>query len=123
MRHLPLILVGVTMNALGQLFLKKGVVEAGESGLTSSGLGPAATRLASAPWVWFGLASYVLSFVIWVVVLSHVDVSFAFPFFSVGYIIVAVAGHVSFDETVSITRMVGIGIICCGVVVLASSSP
>lgn len=121
MRFVPLILFGVVMNALGQLFLKKASLDVGEIGV-SSGIGTTASKLASAPWLWCGLVSYVLSFVIWLVVLSRVDVSYAFPFFSVGYVVVAIAGHAFFDETISTTRMAGIAIICLGVVVLATSS-
>lgn len=121
MRFVPLILAGVVMNSLGQLFLKQAVSEVGEIDM-SSGVGSAASKLAGAPWIWLGLVSYVLSFVIWLLVLSRVDVSYAFPFFSVGYVVVAIAGHRYFGETISTGRAAGIGIICLGVVVLASSS-
>jgi multidrug transporter EmrE-like cation transporter len=122
MRFVPFILLGVGMNALGQLFLKQAVLDTGAIG-SSSGIGSTASKLATAPWLWCGLVSYALSFVIWLVVLSRVDVSYAFPFFSVGYVVVAIAGRVVFDEVISASRMVGITIICLGVVVLAAGSP
>lgn len=54
-------------------------------------------------------------------VLSRVDVSAAYPFLSVGYIIAAVGGWLFFAEQISGQRMLGIALICVGVVFIARS--
>jgi len=52
---------------------------------------------------------------VWLLVLSRVEVSFAYPLLSVGYIVNAVAGYYLFQENLSLTRITGILIICVGV--------
>jgi multidrug transporter EmrE-like cation transporter len=54
-------------------------------------------------------------------VLSRVEVSFAYPLLSVGYIVTAIAGYYLFQENLSITRIAGILIICVGVYFVTKS--
>ena len=46
---------------------------------------------------------------------TRVEVSYAYPLLSVGYIVTALAGWLLFDEAMDLTRWSGIGVICCGV--------
>ena len=55
----------------------------------------------------------------WIVGLSRVDVSIAYPMLSLGYVVNAFAAWYLFGEVLSVQRLVGIGIILIGVVVLA----
>jgi len=57
----------------------------------------------------------------WLVVLSRVDVSIAYPMVSLGYIITVILGKVLFNETVTAQRMLGVAIICLGVLIVARS--
>ena len=68
-----------------------------------------------------GLGCYVISVAVWVVGLSRVDVSIAYPMLSLGYVVNAFAAWYLFGEVLSVQRLVGIGIILIGVVVLARS--
>jgi multidrug transporter EmrE-like cation transporter len=68
-----------------------------------------------------GMACYVVSLVVWVLGLSRVEVSIAYPMLSVGYVLNAVAAWYLFGEAVSATRLVGIGIIIVGVYIVARS--
>jgi len=68
-----------------------------------------------------GLACYVVSVVLWVVALSKVPVSIAYPMLSIGYIVNAVAAHYLFGETLSTMRLAGIGVIIVGVYMVARS--
>jgi len=52
-------------------------------------------------------------------VLSKVQVSFAYPFLSVGYVIVVGAAYLFFREPVSVMKLAGIALICAGVVLVA----
>ena len=119
MRFVPLILAGVLANALGQVLLKRGMLDVGRFEFSASNIAPISSRIAGTPSIWLGLGCYVLSFTLWLMVLSRVDVSYAFPFMSLGYVVTTIAGHRYFDETISATRLVGIALICVGVVVLA----
>jgi multidrug transporter EmrE-like cation transporter len=68
-----------------------------------------------------GAACYALSLFVWILGLSRVPVSVAYPLLSVGYIINAIAAHYLFGEAVTITRWLGIGFIVVGVFLVARS--
>jgi multidrug transporter EmrE-like cation transporter len=53
--------------------------------------------------------------------LSRVDLSFAYPFLSISYILVLIAGYFVFGETVNASRMVGVALICGGTFFIARS--
>jgi multidrug transporter EmrE-like cation transporter len=78
-------------------------------------------KLALEPHIMGGMACYVVSVVVWVLGLSRVEVSIAYPMLSVGYVLNAVAAWYLFGEAVSATRLVGIGIIIVGVYIVARS--
>jgi multidrug transporter EmrE-like cation transporter len=52
-------------------------------------------------------------------VLARVEVSYAYPFLSVGYVVVTVMGYFFFQENLSWTRVVGIGVIVVGVLLMS----
>ena len=115
MTYLPLILLGVLLNAAAQLFLKEGMRRIGHFDFVWANLLPIGLQAAGSVFVLGGLACYVVSVAVWLLVLSRVEVSFAYPMLSVGYIVNAVAGYYLFQENLSVTRITGIVIICAGV--------
>ncbi len=115
MTYLPLILLGVMLNAAAQLFLKEGMRRIGHFDFVWANLVPIALQVAGNVFVLGGLACYVVSVAVWLLVLSRVEVSFAYPLLSVGYIVNAVAGYYLFQENLSLPRISGILIICVGV--------
>ncbi len=115
MTYLPLILLGVLLNAAAQLFLKEGMRRIGHFDFVWANIIPIGFQVAGNLFVWAGLLCYVVSVVVWLLVLSRVEVSFAYPLLSVGYIVNAVAGYYLFQENLSLTRITGILIICVGV--------
>ncbi len=118
---LVLIVVGVLLNAVAQLALKASVRDLGAIALDLTGSLPVAMRLAGEPWLWVGLGCYGVSVVVWILALSRVDVSIAYPMLSLGYVVNAFAAWALFGEVLSLSRIIGIGIIILGVVVLARS--
>ncbi len=114
-RYLPLILAGVLLNALAQLSLKQGMRSIGHFSFSVESLLKMSCTIGLNPFVLAGLTCYVVSVVIWLLVLSRVEVSYAYPLLSVGYIVTALAGWQLFDEAMDLTRWSGIGVICCGV--------
>jgi multidrug transporter EmrE-like cation transporter len=72
---------------------------------------------------WFiaGAACYALSLVVWIVGLSRVPVSMAYPLLSVGYVLNALAAHYLLGEAVTLSRWMGIGLIIAGVFLVARS--
>ncbi len=115
MTYLPLILFGVLLNAAAQLFLKEGMRRIGQFEFVWTNALPIAIQAAGNVFILAGLLCYVVSVVVWLMVLSRVEVSFAYPLLSVGYIVNAVAGYYLFQENLSATRITGIVIIIVGV--------
>lgn len=68
-----------------------------------------------------GLFLYVVSVCVWLLVLSRVQVSFAYPMLSIGYIVNAIAAYYLFGEPLTSLRMLGIFIIIAGVYLVAQS--
>jgi multidrug transporter EmrE-like cation transporter len=120
-RYLPLILTGVLLNACAQLALKQGMRTIGHFAFTLANLIPIGLQVMVNPFVLAGLACYALSVAIWLMVLSRVDVSFAYPMLSVGYIVTALASKALFGETVITARWIGILVICLGVYLITRS--
>jgi drug/metabolite transporter (DMT)-like permease len=80
-----------------------------------------ALQLLSNRYLWAGLCSYALSIGLWLAVLSKVQVSVAYPMLSIGYIIAAVLGSVFLQESLTSCRMLGIGVISLGVLLISST--
>lgn len=116
---LALVLVGVLLNAAGQLALKASVNRMGPIALDLHGAWPVAARLLSEPALWLGLGCYAVSVVVWLLALSRVAVSVAYPMLSLGYVVNAVAAWWLFGEMLGPGRIVGIAVIIAGVVILA----
>jgi multidrug transporter EmrE-like cation transporter len=118
---LALILGGVALNAAAQLLLKAGANGVGPIPINGQGL-PSIQSLMFSGWVIAGLACYGVSVVIWIVALSRVEVSIAYPMLSAGYVVTAIAGWLLFGEALTPLRLAAIGLIILGVCVLAASA-
>jgi multidrug transporter EmrE-like cation transporter len=121
-RYLPLIMLGVLLNAAAQLCLKQGMRQVGHFAFTLENLVPIGFKVALNPFVFAGLACYVVSVVVWLLALSRVEVSYAYPLLSVGYIVTAFAGQLFFGEALGPTRWAGIIVICLGVYLITRSA-
>ena len=116
-----LILTGVLLNAGAQLLLKAGTNAVGHFEFSAGNIVPVGIKLALEPHILGGMTCYVVSLVVWIMGLSRVEVSIAYPLLSIGYVLNAVAAWYLFGEAVSMTRLAGIGIIIIGVYVVARS--
>jgi len=122
MIYIPLILVSVSLNAIAQLCLKKGMTSIGHFQLSLSGFYSFMPRIAMDPFIILGMASYAISIAIWLAVLSRVEVSFAYPFLGVGYIIVAGLSYFLFGENLSTNKVLGIIIVSIGLIFLSRAN-
>jgi len=116
-----LVMTGVLLNAIAQLALKASVSDTGIINLDPQSMWASAGSLITNIWLWLGLICYAISVVVWILALSRVDVSIAYPMLSIGYVVNAVAAWQLFDEPMVPGRIIGIGIIIIGVYVLARS--
>jgi multidrug transporter EmrE-like cation transporter len=116
-----LLLAGVLLNAAAQLLLKAGTNRVGEFAYSLDNLVPVGSKLALSPFILGGLSCYVVSVVVWILALSRVPVSVAYPMLSIGYIVNAAAAWMLFGESLTMQKLVGIGFIVVGVFLVARS--
>lgn len=116
-----LVLSGVLLNAIAQLLLKAGTNSIGTFAFNANNIVPIGVKLATEPHIIGGLACYVISVVVWIMALSRVEVSVAYPMLSFGYVLNALAAWWLFGEALSIERMLGIGVIIFGVFLITRS--
>jgi len=116
-----LVLFGVLLNAAAQLLLKAGTNAIGHFEFSTANVLPIGWKVATQPYIVGGLSCYVVSVAIWILALSRVEVSIAYPMLSIGYVVNAAAAYLLFGEAVGVQRLVGIGIIVLGVYVVARS--
>lgn len=114
-----MVLVTCILGTLGQLALKSGMNDIGRIGLASLyKIQTILMKVATSPKIWIGLFIYVLGTIVWLVILSRVDLSLAYPLLSMNFILVVLAAWLFLGESLTATRILGIIIICSGIVVL-----
>ena len=112
---------GVLLNALAQLGLKAATERTGPLVAGSGAMLRRSLQILTVPWLWAALACYGLSVVVWVVGLSRVPVSQAYPLLSLGYVINVGLAWWLLGETPNVMRVAGIAVIVFGVVLVAKS--
>lgn len=115
------IFTGICLNAVAQLLLKAGTNAVGAIHLTAENWFPTGLKLATQLPILGGLTCYVLSVVVWIIGLSRMDVTIAYPMLSLGYVINAIGAWYFLGEMVSAQRILAIGVILVGVALLARS--
>jgi multidrug transporter EmrE-like cation transporter len=112
------LMTGVLLNAAAQLLLKAGTNAVGHFEFDAQNILPVGLKLAFEPHILGGVACYVVSLVVWILGLSRVPVSIAYPMLSIGYVLNAVAAWYLFGESLTAQKMLGIGFIVLGVVLV-----
>lgn len=119
--YMALILFTVSTNAAAQIMLKRGMMQLGPIGAGSEGLVMTVLSVVFQPWVFLGLTTFVVSMMSHLYVLSRVELSFAYPFLSLAYVMVTAYAFFIFGEDVGVLRVAGIGLICAGTVLISMS--
>jgi len=118
-----LILTGVGLNAAAQLLLKLATRPlAHVSGLTVDTLTSSVSILARSAPFWTGMLCYAASVCVWLAALSKAPVSTAYPMLSLGYVVVAAVSVAWLGESMNTAKMLGIALICVGVILVSRSS-
>jgi drug/metabolite transporter (DMT)-like permease len=120
MMDILLILSSVLLNAGGQLLMRKGMLCIGEVSSVYS-LMKVLPQMVTSIYLWLSLFSYGVSIIIWMIVLSRVEVSFAYAFSSLGYIFVMFMSMLLLKEHLSIMRIIGVGIVSLGIILVTRS--
>ena len=115
------LLCGVLLNAFAQLWLKAATRISGPLLADDVSLTRRAMQLVAVPSLWYALTAYGLSVVVWIVGLSRVPVSQAYPMLSLGYVLNIGMAWWLFGEVPNAQRVIGVGVIVAGVVLVARS--
>lgn len=115
------IVISVMLGVVGQLMLKKGMTVMGPQSLSPDKVPSILWRISTSPWVIVGLAIYVSATFFWLVALSRVELSYAYPFASLSYVVMMGASWRLMGETPSVARLGGVALICIGVIVISQT--
>jgi multidrug transporter EmrE-like cation transporter len=114
-----LIFTGVMLNAAAQILMKAGTNSIGYFEFSMENVLPIGLKLATEWHIVVALFCYALSVVIWVLALSRVPVSIAFPMLSMAYVVNAIAAWYLLGEAFNPTKLVGMGVIILGVIIIS----
>jgi multidrug transporter EmrE-like cation transporter len=113
-----LALFSISLGAVGQFLLKVGVNRMGGLTFRRTELASTALKIVAQPHIVIGIMLFVLSMVVWLAVLSKMELSRAYPMVSISYVLVALMAKVFLGEHMSLMRMAGIAVILAGVVLV-----
>ena len=117
-----MIWISIVLSALAQVFLKHGMnrMHSRAAGLTRT-VPQLIPDVLCEPWVWLWGGSFGVATALWLLAVQHLDLSYAFPLLSIGYLLVTVLSVIFFKERVDAMRWIAVSIICAGVIVIARS--
>ena len=116
MKDLFMIFAAVVLGVVGQVSLKKGMLLSGSAGLTLGLL-----KVIFTPYIFLGLVLYAVAMLLWLSILSRVELSYAYPMLSLSYVFIVLASWLIFDENLSLLRLMGVFFICLGVIMVGRS--
>ena len=118
-----LILSGVGLNAAAQLLLKVATRPLAQfSDFSADTLASSVGILFKSPSFWAGMVCYAASVCVWLAALSKAPVSTAYPMLSLGYVVVAAVSVLWLGESMGPAKVLGIALICAGVILVSRSS-
>ena len=109
------ILAAGILGVIGQVTMKRGLASIGPILLDPATLPNTVLSLSLNPLVVLGLLITVSGTFFWLITLSRIDLSFAYPFASLNYVFVLAASWLLLDESISLIRLLGVVAICTGV--------
>jgi len=119
LKNFLLLFICVALGVIGQLSLKHGMNAIGEIELDIARTPSLLLRSFGNPFVLLGYILYGISSLSWLIILSRVELSLAYPMISIGYVLVVILSRVLFDEHVTLLRFAGTLVICFGVFLMS----
>ncbi len=120
---LALVVVSVSLATAGQFTLKAAMNDIGRIGTAQvRDASDTIVRAVKEPKLWLGLALFGFSAMFWLVVLSRVTLSLAYPFAGLAYVAIVLIDRFVFHVPVPALRWVGASIIAIGIALVGFSS-
>ncbi len=122
LKTLILLLFGLTMVALGEVCLRKGMREIGEFPVFQAGeLIRALSKAVTNKTVLLGVLLHLIFFICWLIVLSRMELSLALPLTSFSYVLGVFFSRYLLHEEVSSMRWAGVIFVVIGVILITRS--
>lgn len=118
--NIILILLSVLLNCAAQLLIRKGMLVEGEVGMQNM-LSHVSSMITNI-WLWGAMLCFLGSVLLWIVVLSRVEVSYAYVFNSIGYVVLTICAYWLFDESMSVYKIVGMAVVILGLIIMSFHS-
>lgn len=115
------ILLSTILGVAGQLLLKQGMTQMGTLQLSFVAVPSILWRMATSPYVIGGLMVYVSGTFFWLIVLNRVQLSYAYPFASLSYVLITLSSWLLLQEDIRPLRWIGMLVICTGVFLVSRS--
>lgn len=117
-----MILGCIVFAAGGNLLLKAGMAAMGSVSETSLPLLQYALQTFTKPYILIGVVGYIFSFVMWLALLSMMDISVVYPIFvSAAFLVVMTGSIIWFGENVSTLRILGTFVVAAGIFMVSMS--
>ena len=113
------VFVSVSLAVVGQLLLKMGMLRMGNFSLSMSTVVQQYARILLNPLVIAGIISFALAMLVWLYVLSRLELSVAYPFVALNYVLILLGSYFLFRETITLHKMIGVVVIIIGVYLVA----
>ena len=121
-KTLVFVVVMVAASSVGDIFLKQGMDRIPVQ-LDAASLGSAFAQTVTSGRIWMGIACLLVSFVLYLMLLSWADYSYVMPVSSFGYAVVALLAVLVLGESVTAGRWAGVALICVGVGLVGRTEP
>jgi multidrug transporter EmrE-like cation transporter len=117
---LALILLSISLSATAQILFKLGMSSGQvQLAIRSHAVGEIASAVVFSPNILGGLSLYAIGTIVWLGVLTQVELSQAYPFVGLGFVLTAAAGYFGFGDSLGPLRIAGIILILAGISLVA----
>jgi drug/metabolite transporter (DMT)-like permease len=116
-----MIWISVVLSALAQIFLKQGLTNLQTRTGPNASLFGLAIGVVRQGWIWVWGLCFVAAMGLWLAGLQKLDLSYAYPLVSVGYVLVTLLSAIFFRERVDSNRWMAVAVICVGVMLIAGT--
>jgi multidrug transporter EmrE-like cation transporter len=107
----------IVLIVYGQLVIKWQVAAAGAFPAAPSDKILFLARLLVNPWIMSALAAALAGAIAWMAALTKLDLSHAYPFMSLGFVLVLLGSAWLFHEPVTVPKVVGLALVCAGIII------
>ena len=121
MQTIAMLAGSISLTSAAQIVLKIGS-DRSSAAFAGNGMVSAIAGVVTSPLLMLGLALYGIAAIVWIIVLSRVDLSYAYPLAGLGFIQTVLLSYLFLGETISTERLFGTLLIAAGCFLVGSTA-